>query len=69
MANPKPLVKRTRYYFYDDASLIVYYSDELPEDSTLIYLGTSDNPNPKMAVGAFTQDGKITKGYTIMPLP
>ncbi len=65
MANPKPDVKPYKYYFYDDARLIIYYSDVFPDDLNLVYLGTSDNPNHKMAAAFFTQSGKINSGFTI----
>jgi hypothetical protein len=65
MANPKPDVKTSKYYFYDDASMIVYYSDIFPNDLNLIYIGTSDAVDPKKAAAFFTQSGKITSGFTI----
>lgn len=56
------------YYSYDDRSLIVYYSDELPEDPNLIYMGTSDNPNPSMAAAVFLKDAKIQSGFRLREL-
>ena len=57
-----------RYYSYDDRNLIVYYSDEFPEDSNLVYLGTSDNPKPAMAAAVFLKDGKIKSGFRLREL-
>lgn len=57
-----------RYYTYDDRNLIVYYSDELPENPNLIYLGTSDNPNPSMAAAVFLKNGKIQSGFRLRKL-
>lgn len=57
-----------RYYSYDDRNLIVYYSDDFPEDPNLIYLGTSDNPKPAMATAAFLKDGKIKSGFRLREL-
>lgn len=68
MANPQPESEDTKYYFCDDATLVVYYSDEMTERTDLVYLGVSDNPNPKMAMAAFTQQGKIKSGYRIQEL-
>ena len=66
MANPKPADTATKYYFCQDATLSVFYFDEMDEGSGLVYLGTSDNPNPKMAMAAFTQSGKVNKGYRLI---
>jgi hypothetical protein len=65
MADPLPSHDLTKYYFCDDATLTVWYSKEFLEEPNLIYLGTSDNPKPKMAVAAFTHEGKIKEGYRI----
>lgn len=66
MPNPKPSDSPTKYYFCDDSTLTVFYSDDISDAYGYVYLGTSDNPNPKMAIGAFTQQGKITEGYSIV---
>lgn len=58
----------TKYYFCDDATLTVFYADEIEDGNGFVYLGTSDNPNPKMAVAAFTRNGRITSGYRIRSL-
>jgi len=42
----------TFYYSYDDLTKIVYWSTYLPDRPELIYLGTSDNQNKRMAVQA-----------------
>jgi hypothetical protein len=65
MANPKPDVKPYKYYFYDDARMIIYYSDVFPDDLNLVYLGTSNAVDPKKAAAFFTQTGKISSGFTI----
>lgn len=57
-----------KYYFCDDATLTVFYGDEIEDGNGFVYLGTSDNPNPKMAVAAFTRTGRITSGYRIREL-
>lgn len=68
MTNPKSSTATTKYYFYNDATQIIYYSEEFTSDPDLIYVGTSDNPNPKMAAGAFMQNGKAPSGYSIQEL-
>lgn len=59
-----------RYYYIDDLSRAIYYSDtdvgeERPD---LIFLGMSANPNPKIAVAIFTQLDPIKRGYRIRSL-
>lgn len=56
----------TKYYFCDDSTLTVFYSDNINDSNGYVYIGTSDNPKPKMAVAAFTQRGKISEGYRIV---
>ena len=59
----------SKYYFYDDAKLIVYISDTFLEDQNLIYLGISDNPNRTMAAGYYFRTGKVKSGFKIVELP
>lgn len=66
MTNPKPSDSPNKYFFYDDATRIVYYSEEYIDDHNLIYIGTSNNPDPKMAMAAFMQNGKINQGYMLI---
>lgn len=70
MANPQPSsAPSDKYYLYDDASKIVYFSDEMPEEMTdLVFIGSSNNPNPKSAAAAFMQRGKVTQGFRLKPL-
>lgn len=56
------------YYFVDDRTRIVYYSEEFSTNPDHIYVGTSDNPNPKMAVAAFMQNGAVKSGYKLRKL-
>ena len=66
MENPtKPSQFLDRYYFYDDARRIVYYSEEYLTESHLIYLGTSNNPNPTMAAAVFIQNEQRLTGFQI----
>lgn len=58
----------TKYYFYDDTTLIIYFSSEYLDDPNLIYIGTSDNKRPKMAAAAFMQGGKIEEGFTLQEI-
>jgi hypothetical protein len=68
MTNPKSPTAPYKYYFCDDATLTVHYCDNMNEGQNMVYLGTSNNPDIKMAVSAFTQQGKITSGYRIQKL-
>jgi hypothetical protein len=58
----------TYYYFVDDRNRIVYYGEEFSSNPDHIYVGTSDNPNPRMAVAAFMQNGAVTSGYRLRKL-
>ena len=68
MTNPIPSDTPNKYYFVDDATLSVIVTDNFDDGNGLVYLGTSNNPKPKMAVAAFTQQGKIKSGYSIRVL-
>jgi hypothetical protein len=56
------------YYFVNDRTKVVYYSEDFSDDPDLIYVGTSDNPKPKMAVAAFMQSGRVNSGYKVRKL-
>ena len=58
-----------RYYFYDDRTKVIYYSKEMTQNTGLVYIGTSNNPNPKMAAAVFLQQGKVVTGFRIKELP
>lgn len=64
----QPSTDHTKYYFYNDTTRIIYHSKEYQTDQDLIYLGTSDNPNPKMAAAVFISNGSIKAGFTIKEL-
>lgn len=68
MERPSPTTSTDKYYFYDDSSRIIYYSEEMSEDPHLIYIGTSDNPNFSMAAQAFVQKSGIQTGYKLRSL-
>lgn len=58
------------YYYYDDLTRIVYWSEEENEERPdLFFLGSSLNPNKKMAVAAFTYKMEKPWGHRIEPLP
>ena len=57
------------YYFVDDRLRIIYYSEEFSSNLNHIYVGTSDNPNPKSAAAAFMQNGSVNSGYKLKKLP
>jgi hypothetical protein len=58
------------YYHYDEKTREVYHSHGMVEDRPdLIFLGSSFNPDKRMAVAAFTQDLPKTQGWKIKPLP
>jgi len=58
------------YYFCMDNSRIIFWSEILIENRPdLIFLGSSLNPNKKMAVAVFTKNSEYNQGYQIKPLP
>lgn len=58
------------FYYYDDLTRIVYWSEkENEERPDLFFLGSSLNPNKKMAVAAFTHKMEKPWGHRIEPLP
>lgn len=58
-------IDHTKYYFYHDATRVIYFSENYPNDPDMIYIGTSDNPNPKMAAAVFMRNNSVTSGFTI----
>ncbi len=54
-----------RHYFLDDATKTIYHMEDYPADIRLTYMGTSDNPNPKMAAAVFMSQGKALTGCKI----
>jgi hypothetical protein len=67
--NPQTPLQIDRHYLYDDATRIIYYCDEIPEDRPeLIYIGQSDNPYPEGAAAYFMQHGKISSGFRLREL-
>lgn len=59
-----------RYYYMNDETRTIYYSEtELgAEHQDLVFIGMSQNPNPKMAVSVFVQNDLIPMGYKILPI-
>lgn len=58
-----------RYYYLQDETKTIFHSEtELGEENLdLIFVGMSQNPNPKMAVAVFVQGDLIPRGYKIKP--
>jgi len=58
------------YYYYDDDTRTVFWTETETEDRPdLIFLGSSENPNKKMAVAAFTYKDEKPWGHRIRELP
>lgn len=67
--NPQTMVRVYLHYLYDDATKIIYYCENMPENrNDLIYIGQSDNPKPKAAAAFFMQQGKINEGFRLRNL-
>lgn len=57
-----------RYYAYDDDTRVIYHSVEEIEDHKLIPLGTSYNPDIKMACECFVRKENIKLSWAIKSL-
>lgn len=60
------------YYLFDEQSSTVFWTldeDKKDEALNLIFLGSSLNPNKKMAVAAFIKGSGRQYGYKIKELP
>ena len=57
------------YYYYDELSSIIYWTETQNETGNLEFLGSSVNPNKKMAVSSFTQTMDKQQGFKIIELP
>lgn len=60
------------YYLSDEMSRIVFWTTDdeaIEERPDLIFLGSSMNPNRRMAVAAFTHKLDQPHGWTIKELP
>lgn len=57
------------YYYFSEESSIIYWTDTEQEDRhDLILLGSSTNPNKKMAISVFTHKLPQPDGWTLRPL-
>lgn len=61
-----------RYYYFDEeASTIWYTDDEDRQPSGCMFVGSSINPNPKVAATAMVRSNNmdIFRGYHVKELP
>ncbi len=58
-----------RYYYFDSTSRTVFHTIDNEDIGFLEFLGSSKNPNIKMAVSAFAQKLPWNSGYNIKLLP
>jgi len=66
MANPQSSTRTENHFYTDDASKIIYYGPNSPDqDLGLVFLGSSDNPKPASAATAML---KGQKGWKIRKL-
>lgn len=56
------------YYFSEDASTIYWSVIELKDQYDMIFLGSSTNPNKKMAISVFTHKLPQPDGWTLKEL-
>lgn len=45
-----------KYYYVDREKKVVHIYDHEPENISLEFLGSTENPKPKMAAGKFLKD-------------
>ena len=57
------------YYMNEDTRVVFWYSAIVEDRPDLIFLGSSRNPNKKMAVAAFVKGSDREFGYTLQELP
>lgn len=59
-----------RYYYMDDHTRTIFYSDtDVGEDRPdLVFVGMSQNPNPRMAVAVFVQNELVPQGFKVKAL-
>lgn len=57
--------KINRHYFLDDKTKTIYHMVDYPTSTRLTFMGTSDNPNTKMAAAVFMSQGKCLTGCKI----
>lgn len=69
--NPtKPADKTSKHYMCDDATKIIYWSEEMPENRhDLVYLGESDHPKPRGGAAHLMRTNKINTGFRVRKLP
>lgn len=58
-------IKINRHYYLEEKTKIIWHTKILYNDIGFTYMGTSDNPRPKMAAAAFIQQGKALTGCKI----
>ncbi len=57
--------KTNRHYYLDEKTKTIWYTNILHHDTGFTYMGTSDNPNIKMAAQVFMRQGKCLTGCKI----
>lgn len=68
-SNPQTPASTLLHYLVHDATKIIYYCEEVPEDRhDLIYIDSSDNPNPKAAAAFLMRNGKVKSGFKLRNL-
>ncbi len=55
----------TRHYYLDEKTKTIWHRKILWHDSGFVYMGTSNNPNTKMAAQVFMSQGKCLTGCKI----
>jgi uncharacterized protein with FMN-binding domain len=59
------MTNQNNYYYYDYVNKTIYYSKTYQTYTDKTYLGSSDNPNPKMAASVFLQNNQIQSGFSV----
>lgn len=59
--------EKKTYYYFDGIRRVIYWAYEQPANlhNQLVYLGSSTNPNKRMAIHVFIRQFDIPKGWKL----
>lgn len=57
------------YYYHQEGTNIVWWSETMINTFDFVYLGSSDNPNKKMVLATFTQNFPARSGWKLQQYP
>lgn len=57
------------FYYHQEGTEIVWWADKMINTNDFIYLGSSTNPNKKMALAMFTKGFPARDGWRLREYP